>query len=202
MVTRGPDPQTQQHPQTQSHNENDSDQPGQPPNHKINGVNNHEAPQPSTPCSDQDTQRKDGAREEGGGKGEDEGGGGGPGHAAHSNHHPNGWSNNGPPNTTPHNMNNKPPQIRSHSSNRAPQGHLEGGVGPPRDPREQPREQQENVVLRRGFVPRTVPERVAQRKSSMAQLQQWVNQRRCMTSQEDINRYTRGQREKHNTLYH
>uniref|UniRef100_A0A4W6EBB2 Pleckstrin homology domain containing, family A member 6 n=1 Tax=Lates calcarifer TaxID=8187 RepID=A0A4W6EBB2_LATCA len=48
-------------------------------------------------------------------------------------------------------------------------------------------EQQENVVLRRGFVPRTAPERVAQRKSSMAQLQQWVNQRRGMASQEDIN---------------
>uniref|UniRef100_A0A8D2ZFE7 PH domain-containing protein n=1 Tax=Scophthalmus maximus TaxID=52904 RepID=A0A8D2ZFE7_SCOMX len=52
---------------------------------------------------------------------------------------------------------------------------------------EDPREQQENLVLRRGFVPRTVPERVAQRKSSMAQLQQWVNQRRGMASQEDIN---------------
>uniref|UniRef100_A0A8C4EG82 Pleckstrin homology domain containing, family A member 6 n=1 Tax=Dicentrarchus labrax TaxID=13489 RepID=A0A8C4EG82_DICLA len=50
-----------------------------------------------------------------------------------------------------------------------------------------PQEQQENVVLRRGFVPRTAPERVAQRKSSMAQLQQWVNQRRGMASQEDIN---------------
>uniref|UniRef100_A0A8D3CQ62 PH domain-containing protein n=1 Tax=Scophthalmus maximus TaxID=52904 RepID=A0A8D3CQ62_SCOMX len=45
----------------------------------------------------------------------------------------------------------------------------------------------QNLVLRRGFVPRTVPERVAQRKSSMAQLQQWVNQRRGMASQEDIN---------------
>uniref|UniRef100_A0A669ECI2 Pleckstrin homology domain containing A6 n=1 Tax=Oreochromis niloticus TaxID=8128 RepID=A0A669ECI2_ORENI len=47
---------------------------------------------------------------------------------------------------------------------------------------------QENVVLRRGFVPRTAPERLAQRKCSMAQLQQWVNQRRGMASQEDINR--------------
>lgn len=42
-------------------------------------------------------------------------------------------------------------------------------------------------MLRRGFAPRTAPERVAQRKSSMAQLQQWVNQRRGMASQEDIN---------------
>ncbi|XP_072307950.1 pleckstrin homology domain-containing family A member 6 isoform X4 [Eucyclogobius newberryi] len=45
---------------------------------------------------------------------------------------------------------------------------------------------QEAVVMRRGFVPRTAPERVAQRRSSMAQLQQWVNQRRGMASQEDL----------------
>lgn len=55
-------------------------------------------------------------------------------------------------------------------------------------PSQDPREQQDNVVLRRGFVPRTAPEKVAQRKSSMAQLQQWVNQRRGMASQEDLNR--------------
>lgn len=59
------------------------------------------------------------------------------------------------------------------------------GVGLSSDPKDQ----QENVVLRRGFVPRTTPERVAQRKSSMAQLQQWVNQRRGMASQEDISKY-------------
>uniref|UniRef100_A0A665VCD9 Pleckstrin homology domain containing, family A member 6 n=1 Tax=Echeneis naucrates TaxID=173247 RepID=A0A665VCD9_ECHNA len=47
-------------------------------------------------------------------------------------------------------------------------------------PAQHQKEQQDNVVLRRGFVPRTAPERVAQRKSSMAQLQQWVNQRRGM----------------------
>uniref|UniRef100_A0A672IW83 Pleckstrin homology domain containing, family A member 6 n=1 Tax=Salarias fasciatus TaxID=181472 RepID=A0A672IW83_SALFA len=45
---------------------------------------------------------------------------------------------------------------------------------------------QEHVVLRRGFVPRTAPERVAQRKSSMAQLQQWVNQRRGVNFQDDL----------------
>ena len=50
------------------------------------------------------------------------------------------------------------------------------------------REQPENVVLRRGFVPRTNPERQAQRKSSMTQLQQWVNQRRVIAVQEDLNR--------------
>ncbi|XP_036386282.1 pleckstrin homology domain-containing family A member 6 isoform X2 [Megalops cyprinoides] len=48
------------------------------------------------------------------------------------------------------------------------------------------REPRENVVLRRGFVPRTQPERLAQRKSSMTQLQQWVNQRRALGVQEDL----------------
>uniref|UniRef100_A0A667ZAA3 Pleckstrin homology domain containing A6 n=1 Tax=Myripristis murdjan TaxID=586833 RepID=A0A667ZAA3_9TELE len=87
----------------------------------------------------------------------DERRGGVPGssHTHHSNNHPNGWGSYDPPN---------------------------GGVGPPRDSREQ----LENVVLRRGFVPRTAPERLAQRKSSMTQLQQWVNQRRGMASQEDM----------------
>uniref|UniRef100_A0A7N6A292 PH domain-containing protein n=1 Tax=Anabas testudineus TaxID=64144 RepID=A0A7N6A292_ANATE len=82
------------------------------------------------------------------------------------NHHPNGWGNYSPPNTMAHNSNGKPPPSRSNS------GHCP---------------QEENMVLRRGFVPRTAPERVAQRKSSMAQLQQWVNQRRGLASQEDIN---------------
>ncbi|XP_068170484.1 pleckstrin homology domain-containing family A member 6 [Antennarius striatus] len=48
-------------------------------------------------------------------------------------------------------------------------------------------QRQENVVLRRDFWPRTAPERVAQRKSSMAQLHHWVNLRRAMAVQEDIN---------------
>uniref|UniRef100_A0AAY4E115 PH domain-containing protein n=1 Tax=Denticeps clupeoides TaxID=299321 RepID=A0AAY4E115_9TELE len=55
-----------------------------------------------------------------------------------------------------------------------------------REVREVPPEPQENVVLRRGFVPRTAPERMAQRKSSMSQLQQWVNQRRGVAAQEDM----------------
>uniref|UniRef100_A0AAZ1Y0M9 PH domain-containing protein n=1 Tax=Oreochromis aureus TaxID=47969 RepID=A0AAZ1Y0M9_OREAU len=70
------------------------------------------------------------------------------------------------------------------SEHQPAKGHEEPGVVLSYDPREQ----QENVVLRRGFVPRTAPERLAQRKCSMAQLQQWVNQRRGMASQEDINR--------------
>ncbi|TST85787.1 Pleckstrin homology domain-containing family A member 6 [Bagarius yarrelli] len=73
-------------------------------------------------------------------------------------HHPNGWSN--------------------YSSAFNSQENI-------REEREVQPEAQENTVLRRGFVPRTGPERMAQRKSSMTQLQQWVNQRRGMTPQED-----------------
>lgn len=178
MVTKAPDPQTQQHPHTQTRHENDSDLPPYPKNNRANSL---ETPPPSTPCSNQ---KKIEREREGGEEGEDEGGGPGPDHTSHLNHHPNGWTNYGHCKTMPHNSISKTPPSRSHSGHRAPQGHSEGGAGPPHDPREQ----QENVVLRRGFVPRTAPERVAQRKSSMAQLQQWVNQRRGMPSQEDINR--------------
>uniref|UniRef100_A0A8C7WFC5 Pleckstrin homology domain containing, family A member 6 n=1 Tax=Oncorhynchus mykiss TaxID=8022 RepID=A0A8C7WFC5_ONCMY len=89
-------------------------------------------------------------------------GGPGPGSAHHPHHQPNGFGSYGPP--------NGPPQ----------------GNG-----RTEVREQPENVVLRRGFVPRTNPERQAQRKSSMTQLQQWVNQRRVMAVQEDMNSTSR-----------
>ncbi|XP_071329227.1 pleckstrin homology domain-containing family A member 6 isoform X4 [Trachinotus anak] len=169
MVTNAPDPQ--QHPHTQTHNETDSDLSTQP---KVNGVET-----PPTTHSDADGIKNDRRRGEGG----DEGGTPGSGRAPHLNHHPNGWANYGPTNIMPHNSNSKQPPSRSHSGHRATQGHPEGVGGPVQDLREQ----QENVVLRRGFVPRTAPERVAQRKSSMAQLQQWVNQRRGMASQEDIN---------------
>ncbi|KAF7693321.1 hypothetical protein HF521_008637 [Silurus meridionalis] len=74
-------------------------------------------------------------------------------------HHPNGWGN--------------------YSSGYPSQENI-------REVREVQPEPQENMVLRRGFVPRTGPERMAQRKSSMTQLQQWVNQRRGTTPQEDL----------------
>lgn len=173
MVTKAPIPQ--QDPHTQTHNETDSEPSTQP---KMNGVNSLETPPPSTPCSEQKGKRNDGRR------GEDEGGGPCPNDTSHLNHHPNGWGKYGPPNSMPYNSNGKLPPTRTNSGHRPAQGHLEDSVGPLHDPREQ----EENVVLRRGFVPRTAPERVAQRKSSMAQLQQWVNQRRGMASQEDINR--------------
>ncbi|XP_014185852.2 pleckstrin homology domain-containing family A member 6 isoform X5 [Haplochromis burtoni] len=89
-----------------------------------------------------------------------------------------------PPSAMTLNSISKPPPSNSHNGHQPAEGHEEPGVGLSYEPREQ----QENVVLRRGFVPRTAPERLAQRKCSMAQLQQWVNQRRGMASQEDINR--------------
>uniref|UniRef100_A0A673GZJ5 Pleckstrin homology domain-containing family A member 6-like n=1 Tax=Sinocyclocheilus rhinocerous TaxID=307959 RepID=A0A673GZJ5_9TELE len=74
-------------------------------------------------------------------------------------HHPNGWGSYGPPNGS---------RYQSQEN-----------VRDMREPHE------ENVVMRRGFVPRTAPERLAQRKTSMTQLQQWVSQRRAMVPQDD-----------------
>ncbi|KAF7652320.1 hypothetical protein LDENG_00098350 [Lucifuga dentata] len=173
MVTNAPDPQTQQHNQSQSQADGD-----QSPHPHIKEVDSLETPSPSTPQSEHGGKKADRRQgEDRGSEGEGDDEGGGP--TSSSNHHENGWSNRGPPNILSSNSN--PPPSRSHSRNRAIQGHPEGG--PPRERREP----QENVVLRRGFVPRTAPERMAQRKSSMVQLQQWVNQRRVMASQEDIN---------------
>ncbi|XP_054641952.1 pleckstrin homology domain-containing family A member 6 isoform X16 [Dunckerocampus dactyliophorus] len=168
MVTRDPDPKTELKSQRQSSNTNDTLEPAQP----------------SSPCPDRDTVKNNMRQREVGGKTEDEGGG--PGsvlHAGPTNHHPNGWSNHCPPATVPQNCNSQTPHSQGHVNTCAPQRPAEGRVKTPHDASEQ----QQNVVLRRGFVPRTAPERVAQRKSSMAQLQQWVNQRRGMASQEDIN---------------
>uniref|UniRef100_A0A8C4EMN9 Pleckstrin homology domain containing, family A member 6 n=1 Tax=Dicentrarchus labrax TaxID=13489 RepID=A0A8C4EMN9_DICLA len=149
-------------PQAQEHphtqTHNETDS-DQPPYPKINGVDGFETPPPSTPLSNQEGKKNEGR---------------------HGDYHPNGCSNYGPRKML---HNSKPPPSRSHSGHRTPQEHQEESGGPSHVPQEQ----QENVVLRRGFVPRTAPERVAQRKSSMAQLQQWVNQRRGMASQEDIN---------------
>lgn len=175
VVTNTPD--LQQHLHTQTHNENDSDLPPYP---RVNGVDSLELPLPSTPLLSQERKKNEGRGEES----HDVGGGPGPDYAPYPNHHPNGCGNLSPCKTMPHNRSRKSPPSRSDSGQYAPQGHPEETAGPLHNPREQ----QDNVVLRRGFVPRTAPERVAQRKSSMAQLQQWVNQRRGMASQENINR--------------
>lgn len=177
MVTNAPDTQMQQQTQTQSEDDGDPI-----PHLDIKEVDPLDTPLPSTPESEHEGKKTDRRQgEDCGREGEGEDEGGGP--SSSSKHHTNGWSNYGPPNTLSTNSN--PPPSRSHSRNHAPQEHPERGVGQPH----LSREPQENVVLRRGFVPRTAPERMAQRKSSMAQLQQWVNQRRGMASQEDINRY-------------
>ncbi|NXT25182.1 PKHA6 protein, partial [Syrrhaptes paradoxus] len=49
----------------------------------------------------------------------------------------------------------------------------------------------ESVALRRGIAPRTNPEKIAQRKSSMTQLQQWVNSRRGTVPPEELRSPTR-----------
>ncbi|XP_077429190.1 pleckstrin homology domain-containing family A member 6 isoform X13 [Vanacampus margaritifer] len=164
MITGDTDPQIEPKQQT-ALNKND------------NGVDNLETPPLSAPCSGHDTVKNNGRQGDRGGKSEDAGEGPDCGHAQ-TKHNPNGCSNHFPPNAMPQNYNSKPPQSQSHSTC-TPQRQQEGN--------NDAREQHQNVVLRRGFVPRTAPERVAQRKSSMAQLQHWVNQRRVMVSQEDIN---------------
>ncbi|XP_041946874.1 pleckstrin homology domain-containing family A member 6 isoform X3 [Alosa sapidissima] len=68
---------------------------------------------------------------------------------------------------------------------------------PPQAQQQQEGQRPESVVLRRSIAPRSAPEKMAQRKSSMTQLQQWVNQRRGMATQEDLrspSRYYPGQR--------
>ncbi|NXW55077.1 PKHA6 protein, partial [Eurystomus gularis] len=49
----------------------------------------------------------------------------------------------------------------------------------------------DSVTHRRGFAPRTNPEKIAQRKSSMTQLQQWVNSRRGTVPPEELRSPTR-----------
>ncbi|KAM9523038.1 pleckstrin homology domain-containing family A member 6-like isoform 1-T1 [Salvelinus alpinus] len=165
LVTKGPEPHTQTHTHIEDNSQTTDFQdaergPRKPAHHKVNGVGAMETPLPTTSNSEQEG-RLEGERT----------GGPGPGGAHHPHHQPNGWDPYGPP--------NGPPQ----GNGRPLQGSPEGGMREGREVREQP----ENVVLRRGFVPRTNPERQAQRKSSMTQLQQWVNQRRVMAVQEDMN---------------
>ncbi|CAL8335706.1 unnamed protein product [Merluccius merluccius] len=203
MVTKAPEahPQTQHTTQSLDSGHSDADLPPHP---KVNGTDTAGTPSPSTPHSDREV-RMSNMRRDGGGRGEEDGGGEnnnglsrsrgpGPG-SSHPTAHPrliqqsNGWSHNGPPPnglSQPHTT--RPPVPRAHGNGRwPPQG--PGGDGLSRPAPRDPREQQENAVLRRGFVPRTDPERLAQRKSSMTQLQRWVNQRRV--PYEDLNSPTR-----------
>ncbi|XP_038868984.1 pleckstrin homology domain-containing family A member 6 isoform X1 [Salvelinus namaycush] len=170
LVTKGPEPHTQTHTHIEDNGQTtdllDPERGSrEPAHHKVNGVA-METPPPSTSHSEKEG-RMGGERGERGERGVL-----GPGGAPH--HQPNGWGPYGPPN-----HGNGPPQ----GNGRPPLVPPEGGMREGREVRDQP----ENVVLRRGFVPRTNPERQAQRKSSMTQLQQWVNQRRVIAVQEDLN---------------
>ncbi|XP_076124899.1 pleckstrin homology domain-containing family A member 6 isoform X2 [Alosa pseudoharengus] len=102
---------------------------------------------------------------------------------------------------------NRPPEhdVRAAGPHRPQQPNGWGNYGTPGSPAYPPQAQQqhqegqrpESVVLRRSIAPRSAPEKMAQRKSSMTQLQQWVNQRRGMATQEDLrspSRYYPGQR--------
>ncbi|XP_014447355.1 pleckstrin homology domain-containing family A member 6 isoform X3 [Tupaia chinensis] len=60
----------------------------------------------------------------------------------------------------------------------SPSRHTGGTVGPPQDG--------ESGDHRRSFPPRSNPDKIAQRKSSMNQLQQWVNLRRGVPPPEDL----------------
>lgn len=171
LVTKGPERHTQTHTHIEDNGQTtdllDPERGSrEPAHHKVNGVDAMETPPPSTSHSEKEG-RMGGERGEMGERGVL-----GPGGAPH--HQPNGWGPYGPPN-----HGNGPPQ----GNGRPPQAPPVGGMREGREVREQP----ENVVLRRGFVPRTNPERQAQRKSSMTQLQQWVNQRRVIAVQEDLN---------------
>ncbi|XP_061584137.1 pleckstrin homology domain-containing family A member 6 isoform X9 [Cololabis saira] len=167
---------TRTDPQTQTHNGPDGDPPHNP---KMNGVGCPDTSPLTTPSSDHEAKRS--IRRRGDVAEADQTEGGMPaGTVPHSNHHPDGWVTGGPPHSKSQTSNGNPPVFGKYSEG---QGQREVGGGQSHDHKDP----QENVVLRRGFVPRTTPERVAQRKSSMAQLQQWVNQRRVMNSQEDLN---------------
>uniref|UniRef100_A0A8C8A6V4 Pleckstrin homology domain containing, family A member 6 n=1 Tax=Oryzias sinensis TaxID=183150 RepID=A0A8C8A6V4_9TELE len=162
------DPPTQRfvlEPQIQ----NSADSEQVPPS-KMNGVSSPE----STPTNQEEPRCDQGERPVTEAGGDD---GAAPSQRAVSNHNPQQRINPAPASTNNQSIRNNPTPSRAHSGQ---QRHPEGG--PPHDPKDQ----QENVVLQRVFLTRAIPEREAQRKSSMAQLQQWVNQRRTGTSQDDV----------------
>uniref|UniRef100_A0A3P9ILV3 Pleckstrin homology domain containing, family A member 6 n=1 Tax=Oryzias latipes TaxID=8090 RepID=A0A3P9ILV3_ORYLA len=159
------DPKQVLEPQIQ----NSADSEQVPPS-KMNGVSSPE----STPTNQEEPRCDQGERPVTEAGGDD---GAAPSQRAVSNHNPQQRINPAPASTNNQSSRNNPTPSRAHSGQ---QRHPEGG--PPHDPKDQ----QENVVLRRGFLTRAIPEREAQRKSSMAQLQQWVNQRRSGTSQDDV----------------
>ncbi|CAL8340795.1 unnamed protein product [Lota lota] len=196
LVVEGPETRPERPPQTLRPPDSDAEPPPHP---EVNGTEAADGPSSSTPRSDREGGLSD-TRREGGGRAEEEGGGeddtgpaGGRGPGSGPRPRPvqqsNGWSHGGPPPSGPppnglaHPHAARRPEPRAQGDvRRPPQGR--GGDGAGRPAPQDPRELQENAVLRRGFVPRTDPERLAQRKSSMTQLQRWVNQRRVPAYEE------------------
>ncbi|XP_059806161.1 pleckstrin homology domain-containing family A member 6 isoform X2 [Hypanus sabinus] len=86
----------------------------------------------------------------------------------------------------PSDPNSPAPELRTHPGFERPiqvNGHhwQQGSPGESYPPQEGG-----NVVHRRGFVPRTNTEKMAQRQSSLSQLQQWVNMRRSALTTDEL----------------
>ncbi|XP_072134884.1 pleckstrin homology domain-containing family A member 6 isoform X6 [Mobula birostris] len=86
----------------------------------------------------------------------------------------------------PSDPNSPAPELRTHPGFERPiqvNGHhwQQGSPGESYQPQEGG-----NVVHRRGFVPRTNTEKMAQRQSSLSQLQQWVNMRRSALTTDEL----------------
>ncbi|XP_062921406.1 pleckstrin homology domain-containing family A member 6 isoform X12 [Mobula hypostoma] len=86
----------------------------------------------------------------------------------------------------PSDPNSPAPELRTHPGFERPiqvNGHhwQQGSPGESYQPQEGG-----NVVHRRGFVPRTSTEKMAQRQSSLSQLQQWVNMRRSALTTDEL----------------
>ncbi|XP_041051155.1 pleckstrin homology domain-containing family A member 6 isoform X2 [Carcharodon carcharias] len=80
------------------------------------------------------------------------------------------------------------PELRTHPGyerSEQPNGHSWQHASPGRPSEEYLQQDGVNTVHRRGFVPRTNTEKMAQRQSSLTHLQQWVNMRRSAPPQDE-----------------
>ncbi|XP_060701319.1 pleckstrin homology domain-containing family A member 6 isoform X4 [Hemiscyllium ocellatum] len=89
----------------------------------------------------------------------------------------------------PFDTNSPGPELRTqpgHERPVQPNGHNWQHASPGRPSEEYLQQDGMNTVHRRGFVPRTNTEKMAQRQSSLTQLQQWVNMRRSALPQDEL----------------
>ncbi|XP_048467765.1 pleckstrin homology domain-containing family A member 6-like [Rhincodon typus] len=89
----------------------------------------------------------------------------------------------------PFDANSPGPELRTqlgHEKPVQPNGHSWQNASPGRPGEEYLQQDGINTVHRRGFVPRTNTEKMAQRQSSLTQLQQWVNMRRSALPQDEL----------------